>query len=503
MKAVLFSSIRGRIMISTTLLIVTIVGGLIASRVRDENEFYREQKQTQLRSMASILARTLEVEIQEQNWGNIQFRLDQLLRDNEDVVYAVVSDLELNNQMVAAVPSELREQFIPDVVPLAISRSVTRPNPDPRFSNTVLLRDILFPEKEKRGNRGEEIIEIAYDIQSNRYTPTGEHERPTRAIVRIGVTVRRLNEAIAAAIYRTLAIGAVGLAVGLAGAYLLARYLSEPIVKLRDSAEKLAAGELNHQAEIALGDEIGALANAFNDMSQSLKFTFDKLQRTLDSFERFVPEKFLQAIAPQGIENIRVGQSSIRTVTILFADIRGYTSISEKLTPQEIFDFLNRYLACMGAAIDQTGGFIDKYIGDAIMALFDDEYADSALQAAVKMQEALVEFNRDRHLTGFPEVAIGIGLHRGQVVMGTVGFTSRMDSTVIGDAVNVASRVEGLTKYYDCKILMTDSVVDALARPEAVKLKLVDTGVKVKGKESMVNLYKLDVSHLIKQPVSL
>jgi adenylate cyclase len=103
-------------------------------------------------------------------------------------------------------------------------------------------------------------------------------------------------------------------------------------------------------------------------------------------------------------------------MTILFSDIRGYTSLSETQTPEEMFIFLNEYLACMGRAIDQEGGFIDKYIGDAIMALFDESHADGALRAAIAMQKALVIFNQKRALQGSPAIACGVGIHRGEVM---------------------------------------------------------------------------------------
>jgi adenylate cyclase len=219
--------------------------------------------------------------------------------------------------------------------------------------------------------------------------------------------------------------------------------------------------------------------------------SFGRLQKTVESFERFVPNKFLLIIAPRGIENIKVGEASTRQMTILFCDIRGYTTLSETQTPQETFAMLNNYLDYMGHAIESCGGFIDKFIGDAIMALFDDETTDGALNAAIAMQAALKEFNETRYKQKLPTLDIGIGIHRGEVVLGTIGFTSRIASTVIGDAVNVASRVEGLTKEYNCKVLVTDSVIRALQSPQEFDLELANDAVKVKGKESAIALYKL------------
>jgi len=148
----------------------------------------------------------------------------------------------------------------------------------------------------------------------------------------------------------------------------------------------------------------------------------------------------------------------------------------------------------MGTAIDAQEGFIDKYIGDAIMALFDTEHSDNALQAALGMQRSLVEFNTHQDSLQQPRIHIGIGIHRGEVIMGTVGFTSRIESTVIGDAVNVAARVESLTRIYNCGIIATNAVVTNLDRPEDFTLELIDDAVKVKGKDEAIAIYKITSS---------
>ena len=157
----------------------------------------------------------------------------------------------------------------------------------------------------------------------------------------------------------------------------------------------------------------------------------------------------------------------------------------------ELFLFLNDYFTHMGAAIDGEGGFIDKYIGDAIMALFDDAHTDASVRAALGMRKALIGFNKVRSRQGLAPVDMGVGVHVGEVVLGTVGHESRIDSTAIGDAVNLASRVEGLTKTYDCGVLVTQAVVEGLLEPQLFDLRLVARGVKVKGKEDGVDLYEV------------
>ncbi|MBE9125628.1 MULTISPECIES: adenylate/guanylate cyclase domain-containing protein [unclassified Coleofasciculus] len=483
MKVVLFRSIRTRIVTVTTLLIVAIVGAVVWSWAKNESQVYRDQKRREAQTLAVALSNAWTNELIDQNWSQIRVGLNSLLQNNPEFIYILVSDTRLSNQIVAAVPDDFQEQYFPDIVAVKDTKSALQIYNDTRIAETFLLRDIEFPKGKQRAHRGEPIIEVASDMRNLADKKMGT--------LRIGISMRQVNHAVRNAVQKALFVGTLGLGFGVVGAYILARQLSYPLQRLQESATKIAAGDWHHRADVKLADEIGALATAFNEMSATLQASFNRLQKTLESFERFVPEKFLNVIASDGIENIQVGVASTRLMTILFADIRGYTSMSEQMTPLETFALLNDYLACMGQVINNSGGFIDKYIGDAIMALFDDKMTGNALHAALAMQQALKEFNAERLNQGQPIIKIGIGIHRGEVVMGTIGFTSRIESTVIGDAVNVAARVEGLTRKYDCGILVTASVVTALEYPRAFDLRLVDELVKVKGKSEPVAIYHL------------
>jgi adenylate cyclase len=494
MRTFAFRSIQTRIVMAITLLTLLVITAMVSVWANSEKEFYRSQKIQQAQSFAVTFGQSLQLELGEKNWANMRIKMNLLMRSNDDFVYVMADDHQENHQIVAAAPPDLAGQYITDLVPVSVSkRAIHFGNPphstslQARIAETYLLRDIEFPVGKIRAHKGERIIEAAIDI------PNSNKLDEVSGTFRVGITLRHLETQIFNAIKKTLIVGIAALVVGVLSAYYLGWVLSQPILRLRQSAAKIAAGDLNYRASINRKDEIGALARSFNEMSDSLQASFGKLQKTLDSFERFVPGKFLQVIAPRGIENITVGEYAKHTMTILFSDIRGYTSLSETQSPEEMFIFLNEYLACMGKAIDQEGGFIDKYIGDAIMALFDENHADGALRAAIAMQKALVLFNQKRALQGLPAIACGIGIHRGEVIMGTVGFSSRIDSTVIGDAVNLSSRVEGLTKTYDCKILVTDAILKALEHPQNFNLDLVDESVKVKGKELAVGLYRLNV----------
>ncbi|MBD2062738.1 HAMP domain-containing protein [Funiculus sociatus GB2-A5] len=483
MKVPAFRSIHTQIMTATTLLIVAIVSSMVWLWAKNESRLYRYQKRREVQQLTVALSNAWTNELQDQNWGQIRLGVNSLARRNQDFVYILISDVRLSNQIVAASHSDFQEQFFPDIIPVEITESALEVYDQTLVVETSLLRDISFNSK-TRARRGEKIIETAAAIRDSAGQKIGT--------LRIGMSLRQVNQAVANAVEKAFLVGVFGLSFGLFGAYLLAKQLSNPVRRLQISAAKIAAGDLEHRAEIHRRDEIGALAIAFNEMSASLQTLFNRFEKTIESFYRFVPEKFLLVIAPEGIENIHVGFASTRIITILFADIRGYTAMSEQMTPLETFYFLNDYLACMGQVIDSTGGFIDKYIGDAIMALFDDEATDSALLAALAMRQRLKVFNEERSHQGLPTIDIGIGIHRGEVVMGTVGFSSRIDSTVIGDTVNVAARVESLTKNYDSSILLTQPVVTALRHPKTFPLRLVDKFVRVKGKEEPVAIYELD-----------
>lgn len=479
-----FYSLRSQIILGTIILVIGLMFTSVWFLINLQSSLYVEQLEKQMKSLAAFSATTMRLEFVEQNWGNLRVRMDELLLNNSEFVYALVSSTELNNQIIVASPKEFEGQYIPNLMPFSITQKAITPSIEPRVNRTVLLMPVEFPSGIKRAFRGERFLDVAATIGSK----SGETLTENLATFRIGVTFHQLDEEIKKVITQSLLLGAVGIFLGLIGAYWLAEHLSRPILKLRKSAALIASGDLQHRASLDRTTEIAALAQSFNEMSASLQELFGKLQLTLDSFQRFVPEKFLHAIAPSGIENIQVGEAVEKPISILFADIRGYTSMSEKMSARETFVFLNHYLACMGEAIDSHNGFIDKYIGDAIMALFDEDSSDSALLASIAMQQALIQFNQK---SMSHKIEIGIGIHRGTVIMGTVGFKSRIESTVIGDAVNLASRIEGLTKNYNCSILLTEAVVKSLKHPENFQLVLVDKAAKVKGKDVEIPIYTL------------
>ncbi len=220
---------------------------------------------------------------------------------------------------------------------------------------------------------------------------------------------------------------------------------------------------------------------------------YEKIQRKNIAFKRFVPTEFLHCLGKEEVEDINLGEVSKEELSVLFSDIRSFTSLSETMTPEENFRFLNNYLRYIGPMIESNGGFIDKYIGDAIMALFSGSnagVADDAVAAAVGMIEKLSEYNQHRHNAGYRPIAIGIGIHTGPLMLGTIGFETRMESTVIGDTVNLASRMEGLTKQYGISIGITETTFQKLFHPASYLIREIDT-VQVKGKEHAITVYEV------------
>jgi class 3 adenylate cyclase len=270
---------------------------------------------------------------------------------------------------------------------------------------------------------------------------------------------------------------------------LLQRQILDPLFNLRGEAGAIAGGNLEQAiANTERRDEIGQLAKSFAAMRDAVRKTILDLKQTNLSIERFVPQAFLSIVGKPTIVEVELGDNKRRTMTILFSDIRNFTTLSESMTPDENFAFINAYLARMGPVIRDHRGFIDKYIGDGIMALFDE--ADDAVRAGLAMLDALAAFNADLRDGGHQPIAIGIGMNSGSLMLGTIGEKHRMDGTVISDAVNLAARIESLTKTYRVPLLISQFTREQLADPAAFALRSVDE-VTVKGKSRPVAIFEV------------
>ena len=231
------------------------------------------------------------------------------------------------------------------------------------------------------------------------------------------------------------------------------------------------------------------LARLFAAAYESVRRLSDSLTRTNSALSRFVPTQFLDFLNRQDITEIHLGDQIRQRMGILFCDIRSFTTLSEKMTPEENFNFLNSYLKRIAPVVNRHGGFVDKFIGDAVMALFPGD-ADTALAAAVDMQRELMLYNKHRATKNYDPINIGIGVHIGELMLGIIGHENRMEGTVISDTVNTAARLEGLTRRYGASIIVSDTFREALGHPERFHLRRLGQ-VQVKGKTTTITIHQV------------
>jgi class 3 adenylate cyclase/HAMP domain-containing protein len=275
----------------------------------------------------------------------------------------------------------------------------------------------------------------------------------------------------------------------LASSILLGTLFTRGIISLDQVVRKFGKDNLGLRAKVKSRDEVGRLSHSFNAMAETVQGYSVQLEQLLSALRRFVPREFITLLKKGSIVDVKLGDQIQQEMSILFSDIRSFTELSESMTPEENFNFLNSYLSRIGPEIRRNGGFIDKYIGDAIMALFPGD-PDEALRAAIGMQRKVEEYNGHRAKTGYKPINIGIGVHTGSLMLGTLGELERMDGSVISDAVNLASRLEGLTRVYGASVLTTSQTVRSLKTPGDFRFRLIDR-VRVKGRRENVMLFEV------------
>lgn len=274
-----------------------------------------------------------------------------------------------------------------------------------------------------------------------------------------------------------------GLVLSVVSGGLLARSVTRPVRKLAAGAQRIGQGDYTQRVDVTQNDELGALATSFNEMAAGL-VDRDRVRNLLG---KIVSPEVAQELLSKDIE---LGGEE-REATILFVDIREFTALCENRSPTEILDLLNNYLTHVSGVIEEHGGVVDKYIGDAVMALFgaplhhEDDPA-RAVESALNICLVLKGFNENLIKQGTPELRIGIGVNSGLVVAGNMGSITRLNYTVIGDTVNLAARLEGLTKVYGVEIIVSQSTMEST--PEMVYRQL--DRVRVKGKQEPVNIYQ-------------
>jgi len=261
------------------------------------------------------------------------------------------------------------------------------------------------------------------------------------------------------------------------------------IILASNNATQYAAADLKFLTTLALQSS-SAIESALL-YEKNIKEAYDReeaMRRVYDIAAKFVPYEFIGSLGHKVITDVRLGDQVEKVVTVLFTDIRDYTALSEKMTPEENFQFVNAYNERMGPIIKRHKGFINQYLGDAIMALFP-ENGENTLAAAIEMQRNIREFNTGRKAHHLPQIRMGIGMHTGRLIMGITGDKDRLDASTISDTVNTASRIENLTKHYHASILLSEFTVAQIAQPELFHLRYLGR-VQVKGKQSSIGIYE-------------
>lgn len=213
-----------------------------------------------------------------------------------------------------------------------------------------------------------------------------------------------------------------------------------------------------------------------------------KLEKLNAIYRKFLPDQFLTFLNKQDFVQIELGDHVEMEMTVFFADIHGWTTLSEKWDANQNFQFVVDYFSLVGPVIRQKNGFIDQYYGDGIMALFPT-CPDDAHRAAIGMSRVLAQECLNENAT-IPPIRVGYGLHTGELVLGIVGEMERMQGAVVSDNVNLASRMEGLTRIYGAQIIISESTLNKLHNPHDFRTRYLDS-VKVKGRQTRVNVFEV------------
>ena len=256
------------------------------------------------------------------------------------------------------------------------------------------------------------------------------------------------------------------------------------------SMENMNSTHKNKEQNVFSTDDnqtMALLSIAFSRISKEIKALFKKQVQLTEAYQRFVPEQLLESLDKKSILDVQLGNQVQKEMTILFSDIRSFTNISEQLEPAENFKFVNDYLAAVVPSIRKYDGYVDKYIGDAIMALFTKKSSD-AVNSAIDMLSKLEILNKKRVKDNLPNISIGIGINSGSVMLGTLGVADRMEGSVISDTVNLSARLEELTKYYKVPLIISSDTEKML--PGSIMRREIDE-IEVKGKTNKVRIFEV------------
>jgi adenylate cyclase len=387
-----------------------------------------------------------------------ELTLSTLVRDalrDEDVAYAIIADDD--GKIVAH--GDLNY----------VGKQLERPAGLKPLQNEMLVQVYA-------GTKGGHIIDFAVPMEFSK-VPVGA--------LYLGFSDQSIRRTIAEARNKTLWITLLMIFGGIGGAVGLAIVLTKPIFKLAQGTKAIAAGNFDITLPVSTTDEIGDLTESFNNMANSLR-RGEKIKR---AFGSYVARQVVDEILKHPDEITFSGER--RDVTVIFCDMRGFTPLAERLPPEEVVAALNAFYSLMIDLTIKNDGTINKFLGDAVMAIFGapTAYPDHCLRAiktALEMQNGVAALSAQRVAEGKEPISIGIGISAGEAVAGTVGTENQMEYTVIGDKVNLAARLESNAK--PGQILVSESTYKQVA--DHVRARCLGI-VNVKGKEEQVTVYEV------------
>ena len=260
------------------------------------------------------------------------------------------------------------------------------------------------------------------------------------------------------------------------------------IKKASKAVKKISNGDLSARVNYKSNDELGQICSEVDEMGKNLETLFAEKDKTEQFYYKFVPEKFRELLGKEKFTDLSLGDAKSCELTVLFTDIRGFSINSEMMTAKENFAFANIIYGKMGPIVRKNNGFVDKYIGDAVMGLFEN--ADDAVRCGIELYKTIVLDPKTAEELNVSDINIGIGVHTGMAMVGIVGEEERLSGTVISETVNMSSRLESLTKQYHTAMLISKSTVDRMKDPDSLDLRYLGI-VQVAGVNEVEAIYEV------------
>ncbi|MEO0532302.1 MAG: adenylate/guanylate cyclase domain-containing protein [Cyanobacteria bacterium P01_A01_bin.123] len=287
----------------------------------------------------------------------------------------------------------------------------------------------------------------------------------------------------------TILLCSVALVVALGIGIGLAQRVTAPILKLNTAVKDIAEGDWSQRVEVNRTDEVGELANSVNSMATQIQQAFEQLETQRNAFSRFFPREYLEFLNKKNVTEIELGDHVSKEMSVMFSDIRGFTRLAEKTHPQEVFDFINTYVQRISPEVQSHHGFVVKFIGDGVMAIFPNTVED-AIDAAIAQFKQVQDYNQQRQKAGYFTIEIGIGLHFGHVMVGMIGEPNRIQPDAVSDTVNLAARLEGMSKVYGAALVVSEAMLKQLKDRDRYELRFLDR-VIVKGRTESISIYEV------------